>query len=530
MSTSHPFSLMDLKTMASFPFLKEASEYLKNHPEEFPGIEEIAEDVLYSGVRERAMQRLNAALNREEIPVDFFSPEECREEILAYILARILVAAAGDRHLIRWYSLAEAVRAQRILQESGMWVVVLVAEELGMRIKEAAAGGGEGVSSAGERGKAAWERGKFGLAVADYLRLATGLKSMEWKLTNQPLKGGVVYLTKGKVARLVQEALKAKFEKELMEMKVPDSVRRLFSEQISEITGITSKLKESYDARPTSIVDPERFPPCIKNLIGMTQAGKNVPHSGRFAMTAFLHRIGMKTDDIVSLFRVSPDFREDLARYQVEHIAGSISGTEYESMSCKTMVTYGLCVGKDELCEKINHPLGYYEAKSDDAFPEGERRLRRALTASAYIARQLKIPVKDVQSPVQRWFREVARLELPTEEMPERETDEVKDYFDRVVDNAPALFRVKVNGAWLTGVKVTHPGTMEDIYPVTTTGLVEDSAGRVERLMPVLDFEAGRILRDFAKTGRRILISGQFFSFRKRRFLHVIGVKVGEGD
>jgi len=515
--------------MASFPFLKEASEYLKNHPEEFPGIEEIAEDVLYSGVRERVMQRLNAALNREEIPVDFFSPEECREEILAYILARILVAAAGDRHLIRWYSLAEAVRAQKILQESGMWVVVLVAEELGMSIKEVAAGKEEGVIiTVGERGKGTWEHGKFGLAVTDYLRLATGLKSMEWKLTNQPLKGGVVYLTKGKVARLVQEALKVKFERELIEMKVPDSVRRLFSEQISEITGITSRLKESYDASPTSIVDPERFPPCIKNLIGMTQAGKNVPHSGRFAMTAFLHRIGMKTEDIVSLFRVSPDFREDLARYQVEHIAGSISGTEYESMSCKTMVTYGLCMGKDELCEKINHPLGYYEAKSDDAFPEGERRLRRALTASAYIARQLKIPLKDVQPPVQRWFREVAGLELSAEEMPEQ--GRVHEYFDRVVDNAPALFRVKVNGTWLTTIKVTHPGTMEDIYPVTTTGLVEDSAGRVERLMPVLDFEAGKVLRDFAKTGRRILIVGQFFSLRKRRFLHLIEVKMGEGN
>jgi DNA primase large subunit len=27
------------------------------------------------------------------------------------------------------------------------------------------------------------------------------------------------------------------------------------------------------------------------------------------------------------------------------------------------MRTYGNCIGKDRLCEKISHPLGYYEKK-----------------------------------------------------------------------------------------------------------------------------------------------------------------------
>jgi len=27
------------------------------------------------------------------------------------------------------------------------------------------------------------------------------------------------------------------------------------------------------------------------------------------------------------------------------------------------MRTYGNCIGKDRLCEKINHPLGYYEKR-----------------------------------------------------------------------------------------------------------------------------------------------------------------------
>ncbi len=56
---------------------------------------------------------------------------------------------------------------------------------------------------------------------------------------------------------------------------------------------------------------------------------------------------------------MAPDFREDLTRYQVEHITGA-GGTEYTSPSCKTMITYGNCYGKDKFCEFVSHPLTYY--------------------------------------------------------------------------------------------------------------------------------------------------------------------------
>ncbi|MCK4614728.1 MAG: DNA primase large subunit PriL, partial [Thermoplasmata archaeon] len=321
---------MELRTMASFPFLRESMDYLMKNPEEFASFGELAADMFYEGVKEKAMGRLLSALNREEIPIDFHSDEECREEILSYILSRVLVAATRDRHLIRWYSLAEAVRARKLLQGATMRFVLRVGEELGFEFDGS-------------------DQDSAEMGFVDYLRYASGLKSMEWKLTSQPLKNGQIRLERKKIVRLIQEALRARFEKELSEMKVPDSIKRLFANELAEIMGITSKLRESYEAQAISVVIPERFPPCIKGLIGMARAGENVPHSGRFAMTAFLHRIGMKTDEIVDIFRVSPDFREDLARYQVEHITGSISGTDYESMACKTMTTYGLCTGRDEL-------------------------------------------------------------------------------------------------------------------------------------------------------------------------------------
>ena len=103
----------------------------------------------------------------------------------------------------------------------------------------------------------------------------------------------------------------------------------------------------------------------MKQLLGMTQAGENVPHVGRFAIATFLHHIGLSSDQILSLFSSSPDFDVSKARYQVEHVTGKISGTEYTPPSCDTMISNGICFNPDSLCNKswLTHPLTYYKTK-----------------------------------------------------------------------------------------------------------------------------------------------------------------------
>jgi DNA primase large subunit len=75
----------------------------------------------------------------------------------------------------------------------------------------------------------------------------------------------------------------------------------------------------------------------------------------------------MSTDEIVELFQVNPGFGEEVTRYQVDHIRGETSGTQYSPPSCATMQSYGDCVNMDDLCEQISHPMAYYERKIDDA-------------------------------------------------------------------------------------------------------------------------------------------------------------------
>jgi DNA primase large subunit len=80
----------------------------------------------------------------------------------------------------------------------------------------------------------------------------------------------------------------------------------------------------------------------------------------------------MSTDEIVETYEVNPGFGEEMTRYQTDHIRGETGPTEYTCPSCATMVTYGDCRNKDELCETISHPLGYYRKKLDELDDEDE--------------------------------------------------------------------------------------------------------------------------------------------------------------
>jgi len=108
-----------------------------------------------------------------------------------------------------------------------------------------------------------------------------------------------------------------------------------------------------------------KFPPCMRQLLAAAQSGINIPHVGRFALVTFLHSAGMDTDEILRIFSKSPDYDEERTRYQIEHITGKISGTEYNAPGCSSIKTWGLCpVEKmDDVCRRVSHPLSYYRYK-----------------------------------------------------------------------------------------------------------------------------------------------------------------------
>ena len=107
-------------------------------------------------------------------------------------------------------------------------------------------------------------------------------------------------------------------------------------------------------------INPKVLPPCIRKILIDIENGENIPHQARFAVTSMLLSLGLKVEEIVSLFSKSPDFDEEKTKYQIEHIAGRRGGgTRYTPPSCSTMRTYGICYGRDRICDSITHPISY---------------------------------------------------------------------------------------------------------------------------------------------------------------------------
>jgi DNA primase large subunit len=323
---------MDVLTYAKYPFIQEALAYVR---EKGYSIEEIVSRPAYARVRARGKKRVLDALAMSDSSDDM--PLQPEEELLSYPVARMLVSMMQDPYLVKRYAVWEAKRASFFLENEKNDALLAVGREFTL--------------------PASVEGRFFILHFTDYLRYSAQMRSPDWKLISREVVRGMVRIEKAEYARLVEEAVREKVQTSVS--PVPAPLAEPLKPYAEEIKTSLNKLKGTMSPGVGGDVSRDAFPPCMKYLLSDLQKGVNLPHTGRFALTSFLANIGYDKDKIMELYRMAPDFREDLTRYQVEHITGA-AGTEYTSPSCKTMTTYGNCFGRDGLCEYVSHPLTYY--------------------------------------------------------------------------------------------------------------------------------------------------------------------------
>ncbi|MWV41711.1 DNA primase regulatory subunit PriL [Natrialba sp. INN-245] len=338
---------------ARYPFLEAARETVATEAVDLATVVEREEAVV-----DRATQRVITALEDG----DTGEPHrDHRVELLSYPVARVLVSMVGENVLVRKYARAEAATAYdrfvediedttelKSVETAGLDLEALFAE---FDLREAIHGPVDG---------------EYRIDVGTYLPLAADLWDDEWRLVNQPLERGEVPVDEGELLALLREAIRERIEDGLP-FDVPESIATDLEEEAAEVREILADLDLT---REIDTVVPDLFPPCMKALLDRIQKGEHLPHHSRFAITAFLASIGMTTDEIVDLYRVNSSFGEEMTRYQTDHIRGDTSPTEYSPPSCATMQSYGDCVNKDDLCERIPHPMAYYEERIDDAEDE----------------------------------------------------------------------------------------------------------------------------------------------------------------
>ncbi len=330
---------MDVFKFAYFPFVNGAVKYVESL--DFK-LEELFSERAFEQVRERGKERVLSAIG-EGIKREVFSDRVSAEkELLSYPVARILVSCINDSYLIRRYALAEAKSAYG-------------------KVKELTDDGQKELALDFNIEHGIDER-QIIIHFTDYIRYANVIHEPKWKLINRNMEHGRVTLTKEDFSRIMEEAIRKRIESSLP-VDVPPEICASLERYLLEIREALKTCKSEFSIEEFKEIMPDCFPPCIVHALSNAQAGVNLPHSMRFALTSFLLNIGMNTEGIMELFKVSPDFDEERTRYQVMHIHGA-TGTTYTSPSCATMITYGNCYGKEALCERISHPLSYYRRKA----------------------------------------------------------------------------------------------------------------------------------------------------------------------
>lgn len=336
------------------------------------GIEEMLSD-RFENIHEKAFRRIDEAIDGVPVVAEYKkSREESESELLAYPAARFMVASIGDANLVKWFSHHEGARAYEYMKKEGNEVVLALGEELELSTMPPPAGAARSgkdttpvryrVRSPGERPPPS--QNSFWLRFPEYLQARRNISGVPWDLVNKRLVSGLVEVEREHYIRLLQEKVRGRVEDGLYnKVAVPKD---------SPVWVLVQRLMQKVEGRrkrysPTDLgkLTITRMPPCMRQIIGMSQVGENMPHHARFALVTFLNAAGLSREDIFKVFTTAPDFKEEIVRYQIDHITGASSSTSYSVPNCDTMKTGGICYDPDSLCgmEWMTNPFIYFKVK-----------------------------------------------------------------------------------------------------------------------------------------------------------------------
>mgnify|MGYP003724921081 FL=1 len=356
-----------MRDLWRYPFLPAAhAEIEKMYPrgQLESQLEKLLDDPLYGEARALAVERLNAAVaDRME---SLGTPVDERDEemyLLSYLFSRLILSAQADTKVINWVGMTEALRAERTLKDEETSILLYVSEQLGVPVKVV--------------------EGKFQVHYTAYLTATKNLRTGKWKLVNRGVVDGKVMLDQRTLVRVLREIVVEHLQ-DLPELpgKLGKKVLERFSNDMENLQ-VMAKERQERALRELGQLDFGKAPPCFSGHLADLQEGVNLPHPARFFLTTFLTALGQEPEQIMELYATAPDFKESVTRYQVEHITGKISGTEYDTPSCSSLISQGVCPGGNALCREIVHPLSYYRTMAEREKPDDVRRKRLALAAGS---------------------------------------------------------------------------------------------------------------------------------------------------
>jgi DNA primase large subunit len=359
MAVRRPSAPVDNRSLfAEYPFLPGAEALLG---EERASVRALLDDAAYDRPRAIGRARVLAAADdpRATRAIEELSGADPDVRYLSFLFARIVLSAAPTAAPLRRWAVAEAKRSYARLAGVPVEELAEVAHRLGFPLEPA-------------------DGDRASLPLVDYLRLAVPIREADFRLPRQAVRAGNVEVGRVRAARLLQEAIRLRLA---APVPLADDVQAFVREREAELLADVAERTPAPVARPGGpggSVRPELFPPCVRKMQRMLQAGENLSHAGRFGLAAFLHRAGADFETIVDAYRGAPDFDESVTRYQVEHITHHDGGRGYTPPECDTLRSHGLCFRdgdpaapraadreRDPRCfdPTLRHPLQYYRRR-----------------------------------------------------------------------------------------------------------------------------------------------------------------------
>lgn len=312
---------------------------------------------------QEAENRVYSAITQSEITYPDMRDEK---HVLVYSAARVIVEEINNPRLRALQAEAESKTVNRLLaDESDEVLETLCNESLGWTV--------ETMGNIQERVQLPLPLRSFDFRIQfeNFLEVAPDFHADEWKLINRYVDKGWVLIRKRELNRLVS----GKFRQIIMfgHLDLPRLPQR-FAEAVQRIeVEIKGKFRKYEPLKITGQVT-SAFPPCIQKMYDDSMSGQvNLPHDARFALAAFLLRIGMTEDDVNKVFGHSPDSDNRQIVYQVDHIASKRSMKSdtpgYTPTGCKKLQTNNLCpvylgLTYDPLCEYVLNPLAFYSTRA----------------------------------------------------------------------------------------------------------------------------------------------------------------------
>jgi DNA primase large subunit len=332
-----------------YPWLESAKKLLEKYPQLNFSLDELLQNKspVISAVLPRIKSIIEDGLERKEILREYDVNDI--NNIILFPVLKMVLSALKDRSIIYQVANAFSKHAKELLDNERMKdgsadaeKLVTIARDLGWIVEASDTKYGNELFS-------------FKMQFEHYLPLSVKMKDPAWKLTNQKLRGGYVFLAGKDLTRLLEEYCKQKILEagEINDPTLKEKIRSspVFSAFIAEVEELTKNKRVSYPIIEdyAHITQKELlFPPCVRVLYQKATQGINMVHLERLFFAFFLLNIGYSVEDVLDIYRNSPDFDDKIARYQIEHAAGQKGrGTKYRAHSCGKLKSYQLCYAND---------------------------------------------------------------------------------------------------------------------------------------------------------------------------------------